>query len=130
MPGLGVSAQVLLKGGLFERPESITDSGMQEVLGVLGAETVKRVQHRLDEVLVNPTGHYRSQIKSTATPLYVEVTDSMVVYGPWLEGTGTRNQRSSFKGYSVFRDTQQDIDAHLMRIADDQIEQMTKELET
>lgn len=32
------------------------------------------------------------------------------IYGPWLEGTGSRNQTTRFKGYSSFRKTAQWLD--------------------
>ena len=34
-----------------------------------------------------------------------------VVYGPWLEGTGSRNRTSRFKGYWTFRKAQQELNA-------------------
>jgi len=35
------------------------------------------------------------------------IIDNPVVYGPWLEGVGSRNQTTRFKGYSMFRRTTQ-----------------------
>jgi hypothetical protein len=40
----------------------------------------------------------------------VELHDSGVVYGPWLEGVGRRNKVSRFKGYSSFRKSLQDLE--------------------
>ena len=35
------------------------------------------------------------------------IDDNGVVYGPWLEGTSSRNQTTRFKGYGAFRMTAQ-----------------------
>jgi len=37
--------------------------------------------------------------------LHGVISDSGVVYGPWLEGVGSRNQATRFKGYAIFRRT-------------------------
>lgn len=62
------------------------------------------------------TGHYRRSVHGEMTStLHGRIHDSKVVYGPWLEGVGSRNQRSRFKGYWSFRQAYQ----HLEKIKDD-----------
>lgn len=40
------------------------------------------------------------------------VTDNhAIVYGPWLEGTGSRNETTRFKGYHAMRETTSAVDA-------------------
>ena len=52
------------------------------------------------------TGHYARSINGQmVSSLHGLITDSNVVYGPWLEGIGSRNQTTRFKGYSIFRKT-------------------------
>lgn len=51
------------------------------------------------------TGHYRRSIHGELSKDRARIHDSNVVYGPWLEGTSSRNQTTRFKGYSVFRRT-------------------------
>ena len=53
------------------------------------------------------TGHYRRSIATKFTDLSAVITDGRVVYGPWLEGVGSRNQSTRFKGYATFRRTEQ-----------------------
>jgi hypothetical protein len=43
-------------------------------------------------------------------PLHGIVHDSNAIYGPWLEGTGSRNQTTRFKGYAMFRRTTQQLE--------------------
>ena len=52
------------------------------------------------------TGHYARSINGRMTgTLHGELTDSGVVYGPWLEGVSSRNDATRFKGYGIFRRT-------------------------
>lgn len=45
------------------------------------------------------TGAYRSHVHASLD----RVVDGGVVYGPWLEGVGSRNRTTRFKGYHTFR---------------------------
>ncbi len=49
----------------------------------------------------NPTPYYWTRIDTReVTPTRYEVHDHDIVYGPWLEGTGSRNSPNSvFPGY-------------------------------
>ena len=53
------------------------------------------------------TGHYRRSVSGTVQELHGRIDDGNVVYGPWLEGVGSRNQTTRFKGYASFRRTAQ-----------------------
>lgn len=56
------------------------------------------------------TGHYRRSIHGEVLgSMNGTVHDSNVVYGPWLEGVSSRNDRTRFKGYAMFRRTFQQL---------------------
>ena len=56
------------------------------------------------------SGHYRSNIHGeTPSSLHGRIHDSNVVYGPWLEGVGSRNDTTRFKGYAIFRNVKQGL---------------------
>jgi hypothetical protein len=59
---------------------------------------------------------HQVKIEHTGDP---RITDGGVVYGPWLEGTGSRNASSRFKGYRHWRQTQNAMDANAERIGDE-----------
>ena len=96
----------------------------------LGDDIVAQIQQRLDGVLVNPTGHYRSQIDYSI----LQGSGALVahdrggVYGPWLEGTGSRNRTTRFKGYATFRKTLQQVQADVNKVAAEHIRVTVKEL--
>lgn len=53
-----------------------------------------------------PTGYYESNVSIHAASTGQEVWDGGQggpVYGPWLEGVGSRNETTRFKGYHAFR---------------------------
>ena len=76
-----------------------------EVLTELADYTRFEVLTQLDRVLQHPTGYYESQVRPQRVAIDTySVNDSNVIYGPWLEGTGSRNRaRPGFPGYHTFR---------------------------
>lgn len=72
-------------------------------------------------VTYSTAGHH----KVYTMPVVVEdpatdtvVTTDLATYGPWLEGTGSRNQTTRFKGYFGYRRTAQQLDGEAQEIAD------------
>lgn len=72
----------------------------------IGRQGVEMVKSALDGVLQHPSGFYRSQIRADRSSNDTVINDSDVVYGPWLEGVGSRNYPiTKFEGYHTFRNT-------------------------
>jgi hypothetical protein len=77
------------------------------------------IHQRLRAVLRHPTGYYESRIQvgRGASGRYV-ISDGGVIYGPWLEGTGSRNSPvTRFPGYATFRRTKALLDRQAPGIA-------------
>lgn len=67
----------------------------------------------------HPTGFYESNVRVNSAGN--EVTDGGYggpVYGPWLEGVGSRNNTTRFKGYHAFRLAAQALDRRIVSIGD------------
>lgn len=63
-----------------------------------------------------PTGYYESRVRVHNTSTGYEVWDggeAGPVYGPWLEGVGSRNATTRFKGYHAFRLAAQALSARI-----------------
>ena len=88
-----------------------------------------KVQARLRQVLRHPTGHYQSRITVDRRSDSPVVTDGGVVYGPWLEGVGSRNHTTRFKGYHTFRTIAQEMQADVVHIAENELEHQRGRLE-
>lgn len=84
-------AEAAVRDFITEAEEEIAQEGADMVHLVLG------------QVLRHPTGYYESRVHSERNRGDSVVTDGGVIYGPWLEGTGSRNRTTRFKGYGTFR---------------------------
>jgi hypothetical protein len=110
-----MSIEVTRTGPLFDgRAEAAARDIVNEMEDEVAELGVDLVRVRLSRVLKNPTGYYRSKV----TAIDGRVTDQRVVYGPWLEGTGSRNKKTKFKGYHTFRLTRQELDSKVPDVAD------------
>ncbi|MEU3161785.1 hypothetical protein ABZ753_30935 [Streptomyces griseoincarnatus] len=77
------------------------------------------IHTRLRQVLRHPTGYYQSKISvdRTGDGRY-KIHDQRIIYGPWLEGTGSRNSPvTRFPGYFTFRRTKALLDRQAPQIA-------------
>lgn len=105
--GLGsylMTVKVTNSGPLFngEAAKAVEDFQVAAENAV-GDYVVNEIQSELGQVLKNPTGYYKSKIVTNRQADDSLVSDSGVVYGPWLEGVGSRNKSTRFKGYATFR---------------------------
>ncbi len=135
----GISTRVELSGGLFERPNQI----LNYHVGVMTKELAEQA-----EVAVKfqgqssfryekspPTGEWLRSVKTRVSAAIgglkaYEVHDSDIVYGPWLEGVGSRNfPVTSFKGYSMFRKVAQQIERKAPQMLTTETRNMVKALE-
>ena|SRR5258708_5090472 len=95
---------IIKHGPIFDgRAEIALDEFVRVSEELMAHAAMDQVIERLNSVLQHPTGYYESQIAVEKRFDAYAVTDSGVVYGPWLEGTGSRNKTTRFKGYSTFR---------------------------
>lgn len=109
--------KVTYKGPMFDgRAKVMFDRASRDWehhLGSVGADYVRAELHR---VLRKETPYYRLQVTSTEYPGRTVINDGGVVYGPWLEGTGSRNKTTRFKGYATFRRIAQKLNAEATNI--------------
>lgn len=75
--------------------------------------------NNLEGSIRHPTPYYWTRIdKREITPTRYEVHDHGVVYGPWLEGTGSRNAPVTvFPGYHAQRRAREEMDGKRGNIA-------------
>jgi hypothetical protein len=110
---------VTLTGPVFDGSAiRILKAYTDDVEDAVADEGVNMVQAALGGVLRNSTGYYRAHIQTERTTGDPVITDGGVVYGPWLEGTSTRNKTTRFKGYRTFRQTKQRLQARAVQIAE------------
>lgn len=86
-------------------------------LAILGASMVRT---QLGRVIRKPSTppFYQNQVEAIPEQPGWKIWDQDVIYGPWLEGTGSRNRTTRFKGYFTFRLIAAKLDAMANRICD------------
>ncbi|WP_074990990.1 hypothetical protein [Streptomyces misionensis] len=111
--------RVAKRGPMFDgRTAKAVHAYRDEISLRIAEEGEKLVRQRLHVVLKNPTGYYESQISVGRAGDGYRVSDSNVIYGPWLEGVGSRNSPvTRFPGYATFRRTKPLVDQRARQIA-------------
>lgn len=113
-----MTVHMVAVGSLFDgRAEVEIEGGIQVVLDTVAQIGEDRIQNTLGDVLQNPTGYYESKIHTNRAVYDRTISDLPVVYGPWLEGVGSRNQTTRFKGYATFRKVAQSLEKDADMIA-------------
>lgn len=140
---LTFSFDVHAKGPVFNGTWYLILSQYRYALtSVLGQEAVNRIRNYLPtvyEYLTNPAslhgtkhffpGLYQSDIHTDRQTTDINlVHDTPVVYGPWLEGVGSRNETTRFKGHHAFRLIAQQLELEASAIADRTIQVYIEEL--
>lgn len=83
-------------------------------VAILGASMLRQFAARTFRRESNPP-YYRFKVEARQTAPGWKIWDQDVVYGPWLEGTGSRNRTTRFKGYRLFRITAARLNLGLAR---------------
>lgn len=87
-----------------------------------GAEfALDHIQRTYHTHFKRPTGYYESNVRIRRTSTGREVWDggwAGPVYGPWLEGVGSRNNTTRFKGYHAFRNAARALELRIQDMGD------------
>lgn len=96
----------------------VLDRMTEEIATEIANQGEQDVHQRLGQVLRHPTGRYQSRIRVQGHGTQATVDDQRGIYGPWLEGTGSRNSTTRFKGYATFRLVKQQLNNKAESIAE------------
>lgn len=66
----------------------------------------------------HPTGYYESNVRIKNSSEVWDGGQAGPVYGPWLEGVGSRNNTTRFKGYHAFRKAADALDRRIEDMGD------------
>jgi hypothetical protein len=116
-------------GPMFDaRARAAVDRFREDATHAVGQAALSEVQMLLDRSIRNPTPYYETQILLERTVDAEVVHDRGIVYGPWLEGTGSRNRTTRFKGYASFRRAAQAVQARVPRIVAPHLDRLVRRL--
>lgn len=124
-----IDVDVTYRGPLFDgRAQAAIAAGTADAVweiaktgrGMLGVEFIRTFR--------NPTGYYESRVEADRVSNELAIIhDNDVVYGPWLEGVGSRNYPvTRFKGYHNWRRVTQMLEKAAGPIAEKVIDQHLK----
>lgn len=117
------------RGPLFSPSATgLIDNAVDEIGETLAQKAYNEVRKQLRSALQNPTGRYESRVQTSNQADTLVISDGGVVYGPWLEGTSSRNSQTRFKGYSTFRKVKQKLDSEAAKEAQRIIDRAVEKL--
>jgi hypothetical protein len=92
-------------GPLFDgRAAREVHAFLEEAKHDIGQQGYSDVMHMLEGSIRHPTPYYETQVLAENVGADVVVHDRGIIYGPWLEGVGSRNAPVTiFPGYHSFR---------------------------
>lgn len=120
-----------VKGPFFSPgADAHVDRGIAHMVRDVAREADRRVEILHKAFFRHPTPFYWTQVHAVPRADYWAVTDGGIVYGHWLEGTGSRNRTTRFKGYKAFRLVTQSLqnDKTLKIITDPAVSEICFEL--
>jgi hypothetical protein len=102
---------------------------VSDIADEVAAQASADVHTNLNASIQRPTPYYETQIRIESRGHNERsVNDSGVVYGNWLEGTGSRNRTTRFKGYASFRRATQSTQAKAPALARAAVERAVRRL--
>jgi hypothetical protein len=87
--------------------DQIIDDWSEMVMDHYARDGLAEIGRWMDQFFKEPTPYYETQVTVDAAFRNRVIHDRGIVYGPWLDGSGTRNKTSRFKGYPHWRRTVQ-----------------------
>jgi hypothetical protein len=127
---MAVSYRVELSGPLLKGDSSRAKEAVEEAVKDLVIEGERAVKLDLFPGHGLVTGHYRNSIHGEITnSLHGVIDDSKVVYGSWLEGVSSRNDKTRFKGYAMFRKAHDKLERMAGEILQHAVERLVKRLD-
>jgi hypothetical protein len=101
---MGETIEVKVHGPIFDgRAAHDVEEFLHEATYQVGSQGLANWQHFLDTSIRHPTPYYETQVHVERVASSVVVNDRGIIYGPWLEGVGSRNKSTRFKGYFSLR---------------------------
>lgn len=98
--GIGVSQHGPMFDGRADAAAVEMCKDAERAIAIRGSAMVRAKQGATFKA---PTPYYMPHTQARKTTDGWRITGPSVAYGHWLEGTGSRNRTTRFKGYFIFR---------------------------
>lgn len=96
---------IVVRGPFFDHPLRAHEAAILclDVREEVGRQALADWHENLSASIRHPTPYYETQVTVQERGGATVVHDRGVIYGPWLEGVGSRNRTTRFKGYFSLR---------------------------
>jgi hypothetical protein len=113
-------ADVRVSGPFFDgRADAALQDFLREVPYTVASQGLAYWQTNLDASIKHPTPYYETQVHVYRDGDAAVVDDRGIIYGPWLEGVGSRNSPvTRFPGYHSLRKAVQTLSGRTREIAE------------
>jgi hypothetical protein len=124
------SIEIEATGPLFDGQwQPAVDDFCTEAVQEVGAQALANWHTFLDASIRNPTPYYETQLVSELVTADLDIVwDRGIIYGPWLEGTGSRNETTRFKGYASARRATQQVEGQIDQVLIPVVARLTRRL--
>ncbi len=100
--------ELVATGPLFDGTAgAIVDAWLEESATEVMRDGLAEIGLQMDIYFRDPTPYYETQVVVDRVGSDWVLHDRGVIYGPWLDGSGSRNSTSRFRGYPHWRRTVQ-----------------------
>lgn len=126
-----MSIDIEFRGPLFDgRAERAIEDACDDARDDIAAYAEERVLLGTSMNFKTRTPYYETRVTTTRVSSEVsQVDDQGVIYGPWLEGVGSRNsQRPGFPGYHFWRAAKQAVAVRGPQIAEAAVQRRLPEM--
>lgn len=115
MPWLRISVREHHRGPIYDGRAARAASDWADEIEEQGADwALDQVRSHFHKSFKAPTGYYESHVHVSNVGGSAVVNDGgTIAYGPWLEGVGSRNNTTRFKGYHSFRKAASALDRRI-----------------
>lgn len=112
-------ADVEVSGPLFDgRARQAVNAMLDDAAQAIAERAQNDVRETIQSRAVRRTGSYERHVQIDRQGNDRQVSDSGIVYGPWLEGVSRRNYSTRFRGFSQFRRATQKLAGRTGEIAE------------
>jgi len=125
-----MATEVRISGPVLEgRTGPPVERFITHLLDDVAGQAMSEVHQNLDQSIRRPTPYYETQIQLRQAGAHARIVDDRgVIYGPWLEGVGSRNATTRFKGYASFRRARQSVETRVPALAEPATRRLVQEL--
>jgi hypothetical protein len=114
-----MAVEINVSGPIFDgRAAAAAAEFTEQIKQDVAAQGYANVMTNLNTSIRHPTPYYETQITTSRHGDALVVNDRDIIYGPWLEGVGSRNKTTRFKGYFSFRRATQELRKQVKGLSD------------